>query len=520
MNYNRVTYLFNSFSIFGRFIILAMHVLMITQGFGQDTHFWTQQFGSRSALLGGAVVGGVRDNSAAYYNPGALAQVDSLTLSVSATAYQLDKLDIHDGAGTDLDLNSNQTQIIPLMISGLYRFKNAPRHTLGYSVLGKQQTGIKFSARKDGFMNIIQDSNSPGDEEFIGQYNLKSGLNEQYFGLTYAFRATKHFSVGLTNYIAYRTQYLEETYVARAIPDLDEDYYYYITPLNATNILYSAEFSNLRALWKIGFDFDFGKLKLGATITTPSIDFGGKASVNADQSATSLNWNGAEWTDYVDFDTMDYSEFVVGSDDFSYFELYSFTANDRQENLNTYYKSPLSIALGSQYQFGKTTICASAEWFNSVPLYYQVIPKDNQFIRPVSIDYDVSSSDILAFRESSKSITNYAVAIDQEITPKLHILAGARTNYSSFEDNNYMEGDQLSFSTWDLYHISFGATIKREKSDLSVGVNYAFGSDPQFSQPVNFTNANEMNFMLGESTPVNAQFSSIGLIIGYTYYLK
>ena len=83
-----------------------------------------------------------------------------------------------------------------------------------------------------------------------------------------------------------------------------------------------------------------------------------------------------------------------------------------------------------------------------------------------------------------------------------------------------MEGDQLSFSTWDLYHISFGATIKREKSDLSVGLNYAFGSDPQFSQPVNFTNANEMNFMLGESTPVNAQFSSIGLIIGYTYYLS
>jgi len=244
----------------GRLLIVLFNVLLVKPLTAQDSHYWTQQFGSRSALMGGAVVGGVRDNSAVYYNPGALAQMDSLTVSVSANAYQLDQLDIADGAGLGLDLSSSQTQIIPLMISGVYRFKKAPQHTLGYSIIGKQQTGIKYSARTDGFLNVIQESNSPGDEEFIGQFNHKSGLNEQLFGLTYAYKFNHRFSMGVTNYVAYRTQYLEETYVARAIPDIEELYYSFVAPLVATNILYSTEFSNLRAFWKFGFSMDFDRL--------------------------------------------------------------------------------------------------------------------------------------------------------------------------------------------------------------------------------------------------------------------
>lgn len=504
----------------GRILIVLLSFVFASPLFAQDSHYWTQQFGSRSALLGGAVVGGVRDNSAVYYNPGALAQMDSLTVSVSANAYQLDQLNITDGAGQGLDLNSSQTQIIPLMISGVYRFKKAPRHTLGYSIIGKHQTGIKFSARTDGFLDVIQESNSPGAEEFIGQFNHKSGLNEQLFGLTYAYQFNRRFSLGVTHYLAYRTQYLEETYVARAIPDINEYYYSFVAPLVATNILYSAEFSNLRALWKLGFSIDLDRLKLGATLTTPSIDFGGSAMVNADQSATNLNWLASEWSNYANPDTMSYTQLVVASDEFRYDQLYSFTANDRQQDLKTLYKSPLSIAIGAQYQFGKTSLSATAEWFQAVPLYYQVIPKDKEFIRPVSIDYDLSSKDILAFRESSKSVTNIAIGIEQEITPKWHLLAGARTNYSAYESHDEEDGDQLTYTSWDLYHLTLGATIKNEKSDLSVGINYGFGTDRNFTQPVNFSNANEYNYLLGESVPVNAQFSSIGLIIGYTYYLN
>jgi hypothetical protein len=55
---------------------------------------------------------------------------------------------------------------------------------------------------------------------------------------------------------------------------------------------------------------------------------------------------------------------------------------------------------------------------------------------------------------------------------------------------------------------------------MSVGISYGFGSDNAAYQPVNFSNSNELNYLFGEASTVTANFSTIGLIIGYTYYLK
>ena len=39
----------------------------------QETYYWNITYGTRSTLLGGAVIGSVSDLSATYYNPGAVA---------------------------------------------------------------------------------------------------------------------------------------------------------------------------------------------------------------------------------------------------------------------------------------------------------------------------------------------------------------------------------------------------------------------------------------------------------------
>jgi hypothetical protein len=112
------------------------------------------------------------------------------------------------------------------------------------------------------------------------------------------------------------------------------------------------------------------------------------------------------------------------------------------------------------------------------------------------------------------------VGIDQQITPKFHLMASVRSNYSTFESHDEVYGDQLNFTSWDLYHLTIGATVGRAKSDLSVGFNYGFGSDNNFMQSVNFSNASEANFLLGDTAPVVANFRSLGLLFGYTYYLQ
>ena len=85
----------------------------------QDNHYWTHQFGTRAALMGGAVIGGVNDTSAVYYNPGRLGWISNDSLKVSADGYQLATLTIKDGAGKGQDLTSTQGDIVPLAASGV-----------------------------------------------------------------------------------------------------------------------------------------------------------------------------------------------------------------------------------------------------------------------------------------------------------------------------------------------------------------------------------------------------------------
>lgn len=54
--------------------LLTVSVLLIisSQAFSQDSHYWNIQYGTKATLLGGAVIGSVSDLSATYYNPGAI----------------------------------------------------------------------------------------------------------------------------------------------------------------------------------------------------------------------------------------------------------------------------------------------------------------------------------------------------------------------------------------------------------------------------------------------------------------
>jgi hypothetical protein len=52
--------------------IILFLIILITNMNAQDNNYWNQLPGARTAVFGGAVVGGVRDNRAVFYNPGVL----------------------------------------------------------------------------------------------------------------------------------------------------------------------------------------------------------------------------------------------------------------------------------------------------------------------------------------------------------------------------------------------------------------------------------------------------------------
>ena len=80
-------------------IITFLFIILSTQLFAQENNYWNIQYGTRSTLLGGAVIGRVSDLSATFYNPGAIALFPDVKFILSAQVYQMDNFTIKDGAG-------------------------------------------------------------------------------------------------------------------------------------------------------------------------------------------------------------------------------------------------------------------------------------------------------------------------------------------------------------------------------------------------------------------------------------
>lgn len=170
----------------------------------QDRNYWNTQVGTRSALMGGAVVGGVRDTSATYYNPGALGFITNSSLSVSANAYQYDRFRSDNGVGQGEALTSDEIRVYPLLVSGAHVIDDG--EVLGYSVITRNNFGTKMSARHDVTGDILTNPSAPGLEEFIGQYTLESSLSEYWGALSYAHRLNECTSAGISNFLALRSQ--------------------------------------------------------------------------------------------------------------------------------------------------------------------------------------------------------------------------------------------------------------------------------------------------------------------------
>jgi hypothetical protein len=75
-------------------ILICLLLGTVDPLFSQDTHYNSNQFGARSALLGGAIIGDVNDNTGVFYNPAGLGFMDTATLSINGNAYQIENIKI------------------------------------------------------------------------------------------------------------------------------------------------------------------------------------------------------------------------------------------------------------------------------------------------------------------------------------------------------------------------------------------------------------------------------------------
>ena len=130
---------------------LVVLVLLVTIGFtavasAQDAHYWTDQFGNRARLLGGAVVGSARDLSATYYNPGGLALVPTAEILLAGNVLNYTRYDAITGPQQQ-KLSSSTFGLSPSLFAGEVPSNVVGNNRVAYSFLTRQETDFRLQGR-------------------------------------------------------------------------------------------------------------------------------------------------------------------------------------------------------------------------------------------------------------------------------------------------------------------------------------------------------------------------------------
>ena len=221
----------------------------------QDAHYWSQQYGTRAELLGGAVVGSILDLASTYYNPGALALMQDPSVLLSAKAFETRRISLLDADGNTAGFEDARTGLSPSLFTTLIPLA---QRRIAFSVFTRETFKVNTSARVEQAL-----ATEPGT--VAAEYHVDYDLSDTWFGVTWARPIRPGLGFGVTPYLAVRSQRnRQEAFVqtesdsGAAVGMFIDDYRY----------------TNYRLLMKAGVSWLEEPWSAGLTVTTPSLGLG------------------------------------------------------------------------------------------------------------------------------------------------------------------------------------------------------------------------------------------------------
>ena len=401
-------------------------------GWAQDAHYWTLSYGTRATLLGGAVIGSTADLSATFYNPAAIGLRRDQGFILSAKVYQYNLLRVENGGGDGIDLISSGTAPLPSFLAGAFSIGGLERHAFAYSILTRQDARFRIATRLVEDRDVLPDD--PGDEAFAGEFTYEQNLGDLWLGLSWAYPLGDKVAVGATQYLAWRDQ--------RTRGQLTVDALTAIGDLATVNLIRDFDYLDVRLLWKFGLGFNLQPFTCGITATTPGVHLYGSGSAFTNTSMTGIDQDGDQVPDPL-------------------------LAAQHEEDLAAEYRSPWSVGLGGAYRHGSTILHASAEWFEAIDAYE---------VLETSAFQMQTSGESRRFRvvQELESVFDYGVGIEQKFGGRVSGYASFVTDASARRPGSTAN---VSVASWDLRHISAGASFGVGRIDLVLGGTYSFGSE-------------------------------------------
>lgn len=407
-------------------VVVLVWFFVVVNAAAQDAHYWTLQYGPKSSLLGGAVIGSVDDVSATFYNPGALARARSLSFAVSTNVFEISKISLENGGGQGVDIGRQVSGLRPSMVAGTVADSLfGGKGVLGYSAMNR----LKGSQDLEGQIGLESEEIDPdlNLKDLLGIVRFEGEFSDFWAGLTYGHRLGRNFGIGATGYLAARSQNRRLEALDQAISTSREG--------RASVTIASGSYTAVRLLAKIGLFARFADLTAGVTLTTPGANIYGDGELSYNSGTFTPDSAGLAYT--------------------------------LQKGLPTVYKSPLSIGGGVGLPVGPLRIHASAEWFDRIDPYVVIQGRDIHAQEPENVVIPIDAV------HEVDAVLNWGVGCEFDVSRKF-------TGYLSYYQDNSSLGDDIERSSlavmpFDIETLLLGTDFEVGPARLTLGLGYGWG---------------------------------------------
>ena len=465
---------------------------------GQD-HYWSQQYGGEATLTGGTAVVGVNDNSNVYYNPGASGFVDSARITASTISLGLESIRLRNGAGTGLDLKNVGFNILPQLLAGTIVIKKVPKLRLVYGTLTRGRSNINLTQENENSYDVI--SGSPGNEYYKARVEYINNSLEQWAGAGVGYKINETWSVGLSIFGAYThmevrsTENVNADATAKGVP--------YTTTVNEYNAMTMDQVTHM---FKLGVAARFKQMQLGISLTPPGIKVWGQGRLEKSFEVYNLNQNAIDTT-------------VPAQKNASY------VISDVQAKLKTAYRIPLSAAIGIKLVYPGFTLSAALEYFMGYSSKTILRGTDRAVVHPAVVYGNDTISGFMVLQTAATWVLNGGIGAEVKVLPHLHLLLGARTDFSNHTDylpgNSILNVSSAASPVWNYMYFSSGIAYKAGLNNLSVGFDYGLGFGGGKQEIYNITEPQQQTYLRGAiNQNIKTSVHKLNFILSYTYFFK
>jgi hypothetical protein len=446
--------------------------------YGQDSHYWSENYGNKSMLLSGTVNASVSDLGAVFYNPGRIGLIDNPAFAINAEVYKLNYIKIEDGVNEGSDLKKKTFGGAPSLAAGSFNLPFLKNHRFVYSFLTRQSTNTDFFIRVEKKGDVVEAI--PGEELFNGKLDFNSSFKDEWIGLTWAPPVSENIGIGLSNFVSVLNK---NSFIGLDMHTLDERN-------KVAELLMNRKYSfnTYGLLWKFGMAWKSNVLNLGLTVTTPRINVINSGSVLFEEYLINVDVTGDGETD----------------------DNYKFNT---QNDLESAFHTPWAVGLGAGIQLKKGVIHLSTEWYSKVPEY--TLLKTNPF--------EVQSTgEILEFQvvNELKSVFNFGIGVEWLLNEKISAYASFATDFSAATSGftDFAEFDtQASNSNLqaDFYQFGGGVSIETRIIEITLGATYR-GATDEIDRPINFPDEDDIP-VFNNNEKSSLYIKQWSFILGFTF---